>query len=451
MTGLVSRGAHRVTALFVVGCLVLAACGSDDPADEAVDLSAFPTATPAADPQPAATDQPVDAPSNATDLPPVDNNNTTVNGQPAPASDCAGPYPDPHGQVHIAAGNRLVSGSIDLASAKQVTVALPAPAVWVAPHGQPEDRAWHVLLRSGDSLIVRPSGEIVQVADPPPDSPLRHGGVEPADALEALDLFEDPLPDAGVVRWGRWAAALVGPTDRYQHAVLGDDIEAAGVQVVDLCTGQRTRIDVFDSEVIEGTAPMLADLDAATVGTVTSEPEIIVTVSSGTTGARLVAYSLDGTKRAQSEAIGLGRRWRNQLAVGQTGPDGELELVDVRTPHIGGIVEHFGLVRGQDGIERLERMAATETYSTHALGSRNLAMGLMVDGAPGSQLEVLVPTQDRTALVLLQRQQGAAGGIVPVASLGLGSALTSNIAGSDDAGAVSLAVATADAQLLIWS
>ena len=51
----------------------------------------------------------------------------------------------------------------------------------------------------------------------------------------------------------------------------------------------------------------------------------------------------DGHLVAEGPTIGQGYRGRHQIAVAPFGPNGELELVDVLTPHLGGIVEFYQL------------------------------------------------------------------------------------------------------------
>ena len=70
------------------------------------------------------------------------------------------------------------------------------------------------------------------------------------------------LPDAVVVEGNNNIAKawLIEPTRRYAHGVLGDEIEAAGLQVV-LSTGQEFIFRLNDDSVFEDRYPRLADLD----------------------------------------------------------------------------------------------------------------------------------------------------------------------------------------------
>jgi hypothetical protein len=107
---------------------------------------------------------------------------------------------------------------------------------------------------------------------------------------------------------------LSEPTRDYPHAVLGDDLEATGITLVNTQTlpPQITEITAQGGDVIEGIAPLWADPNDD--GT----REIIVTQSNSQDGARLVLYSEDGSLMAASTPIGQGFRWRHQLAVGRS-------------------------------------------------------------------------------------------------------------------------------------
>jgi hypothetical protein len=96
--------------------------------------------------------------------------------------------------------------------------------------------------------------------------------------------------------------------------------------------------------------------------------------------------------------IGRAYRWRHQLAVAPFGPDGDLELAAVLTPHIGGVVEYYRLAG-----DSLEIVATVTGYSSHAIGSRNLDMALASDLDGDGRVELLVPRQARTELGAIRR------------------------------------------------
>jgi hypothetical protein len=72
----------------------------------------------------------------------------------------------------------------------------------------------------------------------------------------------DQLPLSRVVRGNRDIAVawLAGPTDRYRHGVLGDDLEATRL-VVETRSGKRLQVDLPLRRVFEDLEPRLADVD----------------------------------------------------------------------------------------------------------------------------------------------------------------------------------------------
>lgn len=337
-----------------------------------------------------------------------------------------------------ASGNRFLAGEGSVLDQPEL-VQLPAPPLWVLRWPDAQDPGWLVTLTDGSSVIVSDAGGAVaagpslpadvaagaapEVVDPDDGSDL---GLLVRSAVDSQDRFDDPLPDARVVSDGALTAALVGPTDRYPHAVLGDGLEGAAVELIDEASGVRTRVDVDDPAVIEGISPLLADVDQD------GSTDVLVTISDADSGAALAAFRQDGSLLAASDPIGLGRRWRNQMAVGPVGPNGEVEVVDVRTPHIGGTVEFF---RHEDG--RLVLAAASEDrFTSHVIGSRNLDLAVMADGNGDGRPDVIVPTQSLGALAVLTRTTDG----VEVAEVGFDGSIATNLAADSADGQLSFAV-----------
>jgi len=256
----------------------------------------------------------------------------------------------------------------------------------------------------------------------------------------ARSVFEDPLPDSRVVTDGTDLYALSGPTDRYDHAVLGDALEASGVEIVRADGSGSVVVTVEAPDVIEAVSPMLADVDGD------GALDIVVTQSNDDAGARIVAYALDGETIATSEPIGTGNRRLNLLAVAPTGPGGDVEVIAVRTPHIGGILEFFRY----DGAGRLERVATADGYSTHVIGSRNLDLGIVTDADGDGTPDVLLPHQDREVLAIVTRDDRSPTGTREVTRLRLSDKPSSNVSATGDP-RISSAVATADGRVTVWA
>lgn len=351
---------------------------------------------------------------------------------------------------HRPSGDRVVGGQGPIEDVVDVDLGLPV--AWVLPSPAAPGRGWIVVLEGGAVLeVAEGAGEVragrpLPAGVPPVASLAADGNVEVRSALEAARELEAglgggravaALPDARVVTAPDGTTVMLAdPTARYGHAVLGDGIEAGAVAVA-RPDGSSTVITIEPPAVVEGTSPLLADLDADGV------VEIIVTVSDPEAGARLRAYTLDGAVAGESDPIGRGFRWRHQVGVGPVGPAGEVELVAVRTPHIGGIVEAFRLADG-----RLSLVASIEGYSSHRLGSPNLDMALLADGDGDGRLDVIVPTRSMRALAILSRTDG---GFEEVGRLGLDGVLSTNVAAvADPDGQLVLAVGTEDGQLRIF-
>ncbi|MEC9280196.1 MAG: hypothetical protein VX947_04835, partial [Chloroflexota bacterium] len=116
--------------------------------------------------------------------------------------------------------------------------------------------------------------------------------------------------------------------------------------------------------------------------------EILVMVSNSRTGARLIVFNDAGEPTAFGPAVGRDSRWRHQLAVAPFGPSGEVEIVDVLTPHIGGIVEFYRLEN-----DILKVVVKIPGFRSHKIGSRNLDMAVAGDFDGDGRVELLVPNQ----------------------------------------------------------
>ncbi len=325
-------------------------------------------------------------------------------------------------------GNRVIEGRGALDRVEPVDVELPMAVRWALPVTDGADLVgWSVELETGERVLVSPNGTIESGVDVP---------VGPASGTSEPAIV-DALPDGRTVQFDDILVALVGPTDRYPHGVLGDRIEASAVQVVDLEAGTTDTFGPEPPTVIEGLAPIVADIDGD------GDPEILVTHSNGEVGAWLAVWSVEGRPVAASAPIGRGNRWRHQLAVAALGPAGEIEIVDVRTPHIGGTVEYFR-VEGPD----LVPVATLAGFTSHAIGSRNLDMAVVADANGNGSLDVVLPTDDRTELAILTRTTR---GVEVVATVELDGRLTTNIGvHADRDGSLGFAAGTDEGMLHIW-
>ncbi len=212
----------------------------------------------------------------------------------------------------------------------------------------------------------------------PADQAIEAGAVRhPVDDPEALpDAVASVGP--GVIR----RAWLVFPSRRYDHAILGDGIEASGVRV-ELAAGGRQTFRLPDDSVFEDRYPRLADLDGD------GEDELVLVRSYLDRGATLVV--LKSTPQglrilAESDPIGLPHRWLNPVGMGDFDRDGVIELAVVVTPHIGGVLTLYK--RQDDRLLPVYRMAG---FSNHRIGSSQLGQSAVVDLDGDGTPDLVVP------------------------------------------------------------
>jgi hypothetical protein len=380
-------------------------------------------------------------------------------------------------------GNRYLTGTIDLSEATLVEIPLGGSPSWVVGLPLADGIAiWLVALEDGILQAFQVGqGEYAELQTPvaalevgaPPAIVSTHTGFDLLNAIapqgsdttspiisaeghlvfisaegalviqgseETNALTMDPLPDGRILSDEAGNLLLLSePSSIYGHGVLGDGLEARAFTLV-MDPGGEAGVRTFqvpNGQVIEGIAPIWADLDGD--GT----REIIVTLSDDRDGARLVVYSPEGEILARSRAIGSGYRWRHQIAAAPFGPDGEIEIVDVLTPHLGGVVEFFQ-IQGAD----LVKVAQVSGYTSHVIGSRNLDMALAADVDADGQVELLLPNQQLTSLAAIQRTEG---GVEVDWEIGLEGSLSTNIgAVAFRDGTLGLAVGLESGKLWVW-
>jgi hypothetical protein len=369
------------------------------------------------------------------------------------ADACEHPLSDPSYPAlartdHQVSGNRVVAGCGPI-GADVAEVDLGARPTWVLPDPSHRGSSWFVALEDGSIVHVSaPSGGDVLVrrsevpplapGEPPLTAALNEDQLVVGSALTAAGWFEAPIPDARVTELdGGALVALTRPSDRYPHGVLGDELEATAIDVRD-AEGLVARVQIEPPQVIEGISAMVVELEGAGAG-----QQLLATVSDAEGGARLVLFGLDGSRLAGSRPIGTGFRWLHQVGAGVLGPDGVAEVIAVRTPHIGGVVEAYRLVG-----DRLELVASMPGYSSHRIGSANLDMALLADVDADGRLEVVVPSQELDELGLLAR---TADGFEEIGRLVLDGRLATNLAATaDEGGRLALAAGTIEERLRIF-
>ena len=179
-------------------------------------------------------------------------------------------------------------------------------------------------------------------------------------------LFPDDILPHSLAGEGEHDVArvwLVAPTDRYAHGVLGDALEAAGLEVA-LSDGRRLR-RLLETDVFEDLLPRVQDLDGD------GRDEIVLVRSNERVGARVSVWGVrDGQLRelARGPVIGRGHRWLNPVGAADFDGDGRTEIAYVQTPHIGGILR---IVEYRPG-EMVEEYRAAG-FSNHRIGQTDLS------------------------------------------------------------------------------
>ena len=372
-------------------------------------------------------------------------------------------------------GNRYVEGQSNLPDAKTLDIELSGVPVWLvaAPFGG--GSVWAVALEDGatQAFLVQdgqavpmditprspPAGappvlavtgdEAYLLAGPPEIAsnlthPVPLGGPGPLALIdydgdvvlwrngsETTRLAVDALPDARLlVEEQERVLLLTRPSSRYPHGIAGDQLEATEITLLETRPSLKavTRINIPGQRVVEGISPIWADLngDGQRWGT-------------GCSGRCLFRIG-------RSTGCGSGGRPGKPLAApacrGAFGSNGELELAEVLTPHIGGIAGSYRL----EG-DSLNLVAQRPGVTSHTIGSRNLDMGLAGDLDGDGQPELVVFDQSLVELMALRRTED---GIDGAWQTPVGGKAATNLASVDLGGGITLGVGRDDGVLRIW-
>lgn len=389
---------------------------------------------------------------------------------------------------HNPAGNHFVRGSGSFPDVDVYDIQLQGTPVWAVAYAM-ETAIWHIVMDNGDLEVieVQPNGTVQSLgfqagwfdgAQPPLVGVSMIEGTYIMRSDETVAQFTHPIPvnDFEVLYINRSGEIVLGREDgivtslplnaqpdarlvmnkvgqialyanstdqRYVHGIMGDNFEGSTLIVLDVKDSEirvLARVDLPGEDVYEGIAPMWADLDGD--GT----EDLVTTVSNGTFGAKLRAYMWDGSKIKQEidgPAIGQGNRWRHQLTAGAFGPNGEIEIADVLTPHIGGTLEFYRLENSS-----LNIVEKFPSVTTHVIGSRNLDQTASGDFNGDGRPEVLVMNMGRNQIISVQHN---ADGAEEQWRVDAGDVITTNFAPVELLeGRIGFAVGTRDGRLRIW-
>lgn len=384
-------------------------------------------------------------------------------------------YPNPN-------GNKYVSGSINLPTITPIDIPLAGKPNWVVGVEINEGSLWLVTLDNGhtQTFKVDKQDNIIELSTAPNqlaigmppiliisnNSPMIANLFNPDFSISSHPIvFNHPDQYAGILNTGELIIQkgaeynildvnalldtriakdsdnnllfLSDPTTAYDHGVLGDGIEAQTITKVNTETLDIQLINIPKGYVIEGIMPIWTDITGNGMN------EIIVTLSAFGEGAKLTILSNNGDIIASSDPIGQSYRWRHQLVVAPFGPNGEMELVDVLTPHLGKIIEFFQ-IKG----DKLVRVAIVEGYTSHQIGSRNLDMAVAGDFDNDKKIELLIPNSNFSSLGGIGRTTD---GARVKWNIEIGSRLSTNISTIQfDNGSIAVAVGRKDNVLRLW-
>lgn len=204
-----------------------------------------------------------------------------------------------------------------------------------------------------------------------------------------------------------YAATYEGPTTRYPHGVLGDDVEYSTLAVT-LPDGRRLTVTWDAPVVFEDLVPRLADLDGD------GSPEIITVESHENLGARLALWRIDGDTLAPLAAtpwIGQRFRWLAPVAAADLDGDGAMDLAYVDRPHLARTLRVWRLAFDAQGGATLTEIAALPGLTNHRIGEDFITGGLRDCGSGPEMLTAnaewsrvmaarLLPSGDLTARAL---------------------------------------------------
>ena len=171
---------------------------------------------------------------------------------------------------------------------------------------------------------------------------------------------------------------FAGPTRRYAHGVLGDDVEwgrLVYVQQGSAAHGPYLFMEIFlpPSRVFEDLTPRLYDLDGD------GQFEIVVVESEASSGAQLSVYGLRDLRLVQLAAtphIGRANRWLAPLGAADLDGDGAVEIAYIDRPHL---AKTLRIWRYADG--GLEPVAQAPGLSNHRIGWDYITGGIRDCGA----------------------------------------------------------------------
>ncbi|WIY23568.1 VCBS repeat-containing protein [Parasedimentitalea psychrophila] len=182
--------------------------------------------------------------------------------------------------------------------------------------------------------------------------------------LMAASMAQATPPDVIV------SARFIEPTTRYDHAILGDDVEWGALELlVDACSGcdgsvaYRLIIRLPETHVFEDLEPRIIEGDDG--------PTLVMVVESSLTqGARLSLYDERGLYAA-TPFIGRPHRWLAPIGSADLDGDGWPEVAYIDRPHLAKTLRIWSLRDGE-----LVEVASKTGLTNHRIGEDFITSGI---------------------------------------------------------------------------
>lgn len=180
-------------------------------------------------------------------------------------------------------------------------------------------------------------------------------------------------------------AQLTQATDRYDHAILGDELEWGGLRIE--TPSGAIEVTLPQSRVFEDVEARVVDLDGD------GAAEVLVVETDMARGASLAVYDAEG-KITATGYIGRTHRWLAPLGVGDLDGDGLPEIAYVDRPHLAKelvIMKYRG--------RKLAQVARISGLTNHRIGDKTIAGGIRNCGQGG---EAILANSDWSQVMSVQ-------------------------------------------------
>jgi len=169
-------------------------------------------------------------------------------------------------------------------------------------------------------------------------------------------------------------AFFEGPTDRYQHGILGDKMEWSELTILQQGSPSHgpnfsTTFTLSKSRVFEDIQPRIADI------TGDGQLEVIVIETDVDKGAQLAVYGhaiyTKLHKIAATPHIGTSHRWLAPVGIADFNGDGDMDIAYIDRPHLAQVLRVWSY---RDG--KLVEIANTPNLTNHKIGWNFIAGGV---------------------------------------------------------------------------